>query len=75
MRETHILGSKTQVRVLRSDDRDEEDWLADAPVCPSLNDYRIAHCGIMQTLPPFEVVRRNLSGAFMFACLDGAGKF
>ena len=53
IRETHILGSETQVRVLRSDDRDERDWLADAPVCQSLNDYRIAHCGIMHAIPPF----------------------
>lgn len=72
--EKHILGTKTRVSVVRAGDTDTRDWLAQAPICTSLNEYCIAHCGIMHALPPFEVVRVNLSGTFFFVCLEGGGQ-
>lgn len=74
IREKHMLGPKTRTSVVRADDKDTRDWLAVAPICENLADYRIAHCGIMHALPPFEIVRVNLSGTFFFACLEGAGQ-
>ena len=74
IREKHMLGSRTRASAVRADDKDEREWLAQAPICQNLSDYRIAHCGIMHALPPFEIVRVNLSGTFFFASLESAGQ-
>lgn len=74
MREIHILGKETQVQAIRASDTDRREWLASAPRCPELNEYRIVHCGLMRAKMPFEVVRLNLSGTFFFACFEGEGQ-
>ncbi len=74
IRETDILGASTRAFIVRSDDLDSRDFLANAPICDSLNDYRIAHCGIMDATHPFELVRIDLSGTFFFACFEGEGQ-
>ncbi len=73
IRETHILGVKTQFQVIKADESDNRDWLADTPICDKLKDNSIAHCGIMQAAFPFEIVRVNLSGTFFLACFEGEG--
>ena len=73
IRETHILGGKTRAFVVRADGSDTREWLAGSPICGCLNDYRIAHCSIMQASHPFEIVRVNLSGTFFLSCLEGEG--
>jgi len=73
IREIHLFGFGSQTLVVRVDDRDQREWLVDTPICNSLNDYRIAHCGIAEATHPFEIVRMNLSGTFFFACLEGEG--
>lgn len=69
----HILGSETSVCAVRAGTDDARDWLLTAPVCDSLNEYRITHCGIMNAMPPFGITRVKLSGTFFFACLQGQG--
>ncbi|MES2474916.1 MAG: AraC family transcriptional regulator [Verrucomicrobiota bacterium] len=71
--DTEVLGGSTRYRVVRSDQSDERSWMCDEPVCPLLAHHHIAHCGIMNAVPPFEIVRADPSGTFMLACLDGEG--
>ncbi len=74
IRETHIVSSGTRICVVRADESDSRDWLAGRPICNRLDDYHIAHCGIMHASHPFEIVRLNLSGTFFFVCIEGKGK-
>ncbi len=59
---------------MRANDLDERDWLQQAPICPELENHRIAHCGIMHAVHPMEIVRMQLSGAFFLACFEGEGE-
>lgn len=68
-----LLGEDTGFRVVRSDDSDQRGWMRHEPVCPLLAHHHICHCGIMEAVPPFEIVRANPSGTFMLACLTGEG--
>lgn len=74
MREIHILGPKTKVLAIRSNLQDVRDFLAASPVALGLRDLHIAHCGIMQAVHPFEIVRPDLSGTFFLACFAGHGR-
>lgn len=68
-----VLGKQTRHRVVRADDSDARDWMRDSPVCALLAQHHIAHCGIMEAEPPFEIVRGHQGGTFMLACLEGGG--
>lgn len=73
LKDTEILGKSTRYQVVRADASDLRGWMQDGPVCPLLGQHHISHCGIMQAVPPFEIVRANQSGTFMLACLEGEG--
>jgi AraC-like DNA-binding protein len=71
--DVQIFGPKTSYRSVRAHGDDEQSWLASGSVCPLLQQHHIAHVGIMDAAAPFEVVRMNLSGTFMLACIEGEG--
>jgi len=60
--ETHIIGPETKQVVIR------------ALQCPALNLRHINHVGIADAAFPYEMVRTNLSGAYMMACFSGSGR-
>ena len=68
-----ILARGSKVIAVRADQSDERRWMRNEPVCPLLSEHSIAHCGIMKTRPPYEIVRGNQGGTFMLACLKGEG--
>jgi AraC-like DNA-binding protein len=72
-RDIEVLGPTMRYHVVRADDSDARGWLRDGPACPLLAQHHIAHCGIMNAAPPFEIVRANPSGTFMLACIEGEG--
>lgn len=41
--------------------------------CPLLMQHHISHVGSMDAVAPFEIVRMNLGGTFMIACIEGEG--
>ncbi|GAA5481216.1 AraC family transcriptional regulator [Haloferula sargassicola] len=70
--------SATQVplrrsHVVRCDDRDQREWLRSQPVCGLLKQHHIAHVEIIEAGRPFQMMRRDQSGTFMFACFGGEG--
>lgn len=71
--DNEILGASTRYQVVRSDVSDQRDWMQDGPICPLLGQHHISHCGIMEAVPPFEIVRADQNGTFMLACLAGEG--
>lgn len=71
--DTHIFGPTTHHRSVRSDPDDARAWLQAGPVCQILRQHHIAHTGIMEAAPPYEVVRVDQSGTFMLACYEGEG--
>jgi len=72
-RDIEVLGKSTRSKVVRADAGDTRPWVRSEPVCELLGQHHIAHCGIMQAKPPFQIVRARQSGTFMLACLEGGG--
>lgn len=60
--ETHILGLDTTQWIVRADD------------CLALASRYISHVGVGDAAVPYRIVRLNLSGAYVHACLGGEGK-
>ena len=74
LQDIEILGSSTRYQLVRADADDLRGWLQKGPVCPLLYQHHISHCGLMQAVPPFEIVRADQSGTFMLSCLEGEGE-
>jgi len=74
IREIHMPTSEKRTCVVRADDSDTREWLADAPIAAQLGLYRIAHCGLMEAVHPMKIARSELSGTFFLACLQGTGE-
>jgi AraC-like DNA-binding protein len=62
LQETHNVGPDTHICKVAATD------------CPALANYHIAHTAVAETAPPFEMVRMDLSGTFLFSCFDGQGR-
>jgi AraC-like DNA-binding protein len=60
--ETHIVGKKTL------------QWIVRAEQCPALRWHHIRHVGIAAATHPYQMVRTNLSGAYLLACFGGEGR-
>ena len=73
VKDVQVLGRRTRYQVVRADPGDLRGWLRQGPLCPLLARHHIAHAGIMEAEPPFEVVRAELSGTYMLACFEGEG--
>lgn len=65
--------ASSRYRVVRCDESDPREWLADSPVCTLLKQRHIAHVGILRARYPFEIKRGFQSGSFMMACTKGEG--
>lgn len=74
LRETDLRGEGCQTWAVRGDDRDSRPWLAVAPVCEYLSQYRILHAGIAWMPAPFRIVRTHLGGSYFLASLAGEGR-
>ncbi len=68
------FGESTRWEVVRADDSDQRNWLADTPVCTLLKTHHISHIGRMWASAPFEVVRSESSGTFALVVLEGEGE-
>lgn len=60
--ETHIVGENTHQQIIRAED------------CAALRKAHIAHVGVADATAPFNVVRTNLSGAYLLGCFGGEGR-
>lgn len=60
--ETHIVGDDTHQKIVHAED------------CPPLAHRLLSHVGVGDAAPPYRVVRTNLSGAYLHACLGGEGR-
>ncbi|MDB6121226.1 MAG: Transcriptional regulator, AraC family [Pedosphaera sp.] len=60
--ETHIVGKQTKELIVRAEQ------------CRALQLHQIAHVGIADASPPYQMVRANLSGSYMLACFSGQGR-
>lgn len=69
-----IRLSGTMERVVRASAADARDWLAEAPVCPSLAQHGITHVGLADVTHPYVVRRPDLSGTFIMVCTGGEGR-
>jgi len=62
LEETHIAGPDTRF------------WKVTASECPALASHHIAHVAVADTAPPHAIVRKDLSGTFIFSCHSGRGR-
>lgn len=72
--ETDIRPDRAQTFMVRADDADLREWLANAPVCTELARHRIRHLAVASMPSPFEIVRTKLGGSYFLACVGGEGR-
>jgi len=72
-RDIQVFGTRTRYRVARAKDEDARLWMRKSHLCPLLEQHHISHVGIMEAMAPFEIIRTNLGGTFMIACIAGEG--
>ena len=72
--ETDIRPENAETVMVRADATDLRDWLANAPVCPSLAHHQIRHLAVATMPSPFEIVRTKLGGSYFLACFGGEGR-
>lgn len=60
--ETHRIGARTRERIVRVEQ------------CPALRWHHIRHVGLAHAAEPYTIVRTNLSGAYLLACVSGEGR-
>jgi AraC-like DNA-binding protein len=62
LQETHIVGPETR------------EWKIRAEECPALSAHHIAHVGCADAVPPYEMVRLDLTGTYFLCCSGGDGR-
>jgi AraC-like DNA-binding protein len=72
-RDIQVFGVATRYRVVRATEEDARSWMKTSHFYPLLQQHHISHVGIMDAVAPFEIVRTNLGGTFMIACIEGEG--
>ena len=73
--ETDIENPRSVRRtVVAAEHRDDRPWVLQGVRCKELSLFEIAHLGVAEMVPPYEVVRAHQSGAFFMACLRGQGQ-
>jgi AraC-like DNA-binding protein len=72
--ETHQMGDECEYEVVRASEEDQRAWIANAPVCQTLNTHRIAHVGVIHARAPYRIVRMKQSGLFFLSTLSGEGR-
>lgn len=60
--ERHVLGRRSTERRLAAD------------ACPALARHHIKHLGMVEAAAPYHMVRADLSGVYLLACLSGHGE-
>ena len=67
-------GEETRTLIVRANDGDQRDWVAESPLVGQLASRKIANVGITWAKPSFEMQRQNPGGPFFLACFDGSGE-
>jgi len=73
--ETDIENPRSRRRAVVADvSADSRPWVRAGVPCRELALFEIAHLGVAEMLPPYEVVRDRQSGAFFMVGLGGQGQ-
>ena len=72
--EEHTFGDNTRKNLLRSDHKDDRDWLSKVPECPSLTKFQVNHLGEIFAEYPYSVVREHQDGTFFLSTFEGEGE-
>ena len=67
-------GEETRTLIVRANDSDQRDWVAESPLVGQLASRKIANVGITWAKPSFKMRRQNPGGPFFLACFDGSGE-
>jgi AraC-like DNA-binding protein len=69
-----IHSPRTRMRGVRATNVELRPWIADFPVCQTLNQYQIIHLGIQEAVAPMRIVRTKQTTTYFLACLSGRGR-
>jgi len=69
-----IHSLRTRMRGVRATNVELRPWIADFPVCQTLNQYQIIHLGIQEAVAPMRIVRTKQTTTYFLACLSGRGR-
>lgn len=69
-----VHGSGTRLRGVKAAGADCRPWISSFPVCPLLDQYHIAHVGLMEAVHPYEIVRGRQTSTYFLACHGGRGR-
>ena len=74
LRDITVHSTRTKLRGVKAANVESRPWIEDFPVCPALNQYRLAHVGVMEAAVPTRIVRTNQTTTYFLATLSGRGK-
>jgi AraC-like DNA-binding protein len=69
-----IHSPRTRMRGVRAADVESRPWIADFPVCQTLNQYQMVHIGIQEAVAPTKIVRTKQTTTYFLACVGGQGR-
>ena len=69
-----VHGRSTRFRGVKALNVEARPWIAKFPESPALNQYRMAHVGILEAAPPTRIVRTCQTTTYFLACFAGKGK-
>lgn len=69
-----IHSPRTRMRGVKAMNVEARPWIANFPVCQTLNQYQIVHIGIQEAVAPTRIVRTKQTSTYFLACFGGRGK-
>jgi AraC-like DNA-binding protein len=69
-----IHSPRTRMHGVRAMNVELRPWIADFPVCQTLNQYQIVHIGIQEAMAPTKIVRTKQTTTYFLACFGGRGR-
>ena len=69
-----IHSAKTRMTGVKAVNVESRPWIANFPVCQTLNQYYMVHVGVQEAVAPTRIVRTKQTSAYFLACFGGRGK-
>ncbi|SRR5581483_3687439 len=69
-----VHSPRTRMRGVRATNVELRPWIADFPVCQTLDQYSMVHIGIQEAIAPTRIVRTKQTTTYFLACFGGRGR-
>ena len=69
-----IHSARTRMTGVKAVNVESRPWIANFPVCQTLNQYYMVHVGIQEAVAPTRIVRTKQTSTYFLTCFGGRGK-